>query len=100
MPYRWVLRKGLNGSRESALVRCFVKNAIVAEPGLRTVEECIALLLRDGEVCKDVEGHMEIHRGDGIAGYIEITREQPTSADDPSFSVLVGNRGENDQIGR
>jgi hypothetical protein len=28
------------------------------------------------------------------AGYLEITREQPLSADNASFSVLVGNRGE------
>jgi hypothetical protein len=80
-------------------VRCFVKNAIVAEPGLRTVEECIALLLRDGEVCEGAEDRRKILSGDRTAGYIEITREQPLSADDASFPVLVGDRGEDEQIG-
>ena len=72
---RWVIRRDLNGQIESEPLRCFMPNAIVAEPGIRRVEECVASLVRDGETCKGRECIRPIFLDDVTVGYIEVTRE-------------------------
>ena len=62
MPGRWVTRKDLDGFPTGEPLARFVANAILAEPGLRTVEQCIAELLEEGrrrrataKACKSFE---------------------------------------------
>jgi hypothetical protein len=77
MPGRWVYRKDLQGQIDSAPLQCFVEGAIVAEPGTRTVGQCIATLLREGEGC---EGHGEvrpIRKDRQLVGYIHVSRSHP-----------------------
>jgi hypothetical protein len=77
MPARWVVRRDPNGHEVAAPVRCFVAGAIVAEPGVRTVEQCIAdLITGDEEVVGGSEKQLILRAG-VFVGYIEITRETP-----------------------
>lgn len=75
MPLRWVTRRDVNGREDALPVRCFVEGAVVAEPGLRTVGQCISSLLRDGEQCDDDKSNQRPIKKDGrLVGYIDITR--------------------------
>jgi hypothetical protein len=49
MPQRWVVRRDMDGKAQNEPMRCFLPHAIVAEPGLRTIDQCINGLLQEGE---------------------------------------------------
>ena len=77
MPQRWVIRRDSNGKSESEPLRCFVEHAIVAEPGVRRVEECVTALLRDGEECTSTAERRPITKSGVYVGFIDISREFP-----------------------
>ena len=72
MPGRWVTRKDLDGLLVDEPQACFVAQAIVAEPGLRTVEQCIHSLLESGEEVRGQGDDRQIVKDQRIVGYIEI----------------------------
>jgi hypothetical protein len=75
MTERWVIRRDVNGQIESEPLRCFMPHAIVAQPGVLTVEQCVASLVRDGEVCSGREAIRPIFLDNVLVGYIEVTRQ-------------------------
>jgi len=77
MPQRWVVRRDAEGKAVAEPLRCFVENAILAEPGLRRVEECVAALVHDGEECTPKSDKRPITKGGLYVGFIEISREFP-----------------------
>jgi hypothetical protein len=72
MPGRWVTRKDLDGLLVDQPMACFVSHAIVAEPGLRTVEQCIEDLLEAGERVHGDGDDRQILKNEQIVGFIEI----------------------------
>lgn len=77
MPQRWVIRRDADGKADGEPLRCFVEHAILAEPGLRRVEECVAALVRDGEECSSRLDKRPITKAGEYVGFIEISREFP-----------------------
>jgi hypothetical protein len=78
MPQRWVIRRDTNGKPEGEPLRCFVEHAILAEPGLRLVEECVTALVHDGEECSSKADKGPITRDGVYVGFIEVCREFPS----------------------
>jgi hypothetical protein len=77
MPTRWVFRRDIEGILVSPPLKCFIEGAIAAEPGHRTVGQCIASLLDDGESCPS-EGLIRfVHKDRQVVGSIHISREHP-----------------------
>ncbi len=74
MPLRWVTRRNLDGREASPPRRAFVVGASVSEPGLRTVEQCVASLLNEGEGCKGTSERLLILKDGRLVGHIDITR--------------------------
>jgi len=74
MPARWVVRKDVEGRDVGESLACFLSDAIVAEPGLRTVEQCIAELVGAGETVVGDSDKRPIFKSGGLVGYISITR--------------------------
>ena len=72
---RLVIRRNLEWKQDSLPLRAYVDGAIVAEPGLRTVEQCISSLLRESEGCEGDSDTRPIRRRGQLVGYIEITQE-------------------------
>jgi len=77
MPQRWVTRRDVDGKAEGEPLRCFVEHAILAEPGLRRVEECVAALVQEGEECTSKAEKRPINRDGLFVGFIEISKEFP-----------------------
>lgn len=77
MPQRWVIRRDLEGRAEAEPLRCFVEHAIVAEPGVRRVEECVAALVRDDEQCTSKSEKRPITRDGVYVGFVEISKDFP-----------------------
>ena len=74
MPYRWVTRRDTEGREHSPAARAHVEGAIVSEPGVRTVEQCVAALLADGEECQGASNKRPIFKAGVLVGYIDISR--------------------------
>jgi hypothetical protein len=73
MGSRWVVRRDTKGRQVGEPLRCFLPGAIVAEPGLRTLEQCITILLIDGE-CAEGNSDKRVIKHEGkLSGYIHIT---------------------------
>lgn len=77
MPQRWVIRRDTNGKAEGEPLRCFVEHAILAEPGLLRVEECVAALTQADEDCTSTADKRPIKKAGVYIGYIEISRDIP-----------------------
>jgi hypothetical protein len=76
---RWITRRTVDGREAEPPRRCYDPVTIAAIPGVRTIEECLHLMLRKGEriTGKLDEARIDIERDGSIVGYFEITREQP-----------------------
>lgn len=72
MPGRWVTRKDLDGLLVDEPMACFVADAIVAEPGLRSVEQCIQDLLELDEEVQGKGDDLQILKYGSVVGFIEI----------------------------
>lgn len=77
MPQRWVTRRDIEWRELAPPMRCFVEGAIVAEVGVRRVEECVAALLEPDERCVGVGDKRPIEKDGKLVGFIEISREVP-----------------------
>lgn len=77
MPGRWVTRRDVSGKALGEPLRCFLPHAIVAEPGLRSVDQCVQLLVEKGETCVGDEEHRLIMNHGTVVGHIDVTRERP-----------------------
>jgi hypothetical protein len=73
MPGRWVSRKALNGETVSEPLACFVAHAIVAEPGLRSVDQCIKALLKEGEEAVGDGDSRQIVKDGIVVGFMDIS---------------------------
>lgn len=76
---RWITRRANDGSVIDPPVRCYDPASIAAIPGVRTLEECVRLLLKKDET---IVGGLDqpriiIKRGDAVVGYFEVVRAQP-----------------------
>lgn len=83
---RVLVRKAPDGVALGPARQCYGVTAIVAVPGVRTVEEWVQALLEDDE---SVVGPLDqpritIKRGDDVVGYFEITPSNH-SADPPQL---------------
>ena len=72
MPFRWVIRRDLEGRVASRPTRSHVEGAIVSEPGLRSVEQCVSALLAQDETCEGSSNKRPIYRAGTLVGHIEI----------------------------
>lgn len=77
MPGRWAIRRDVFGKAEGEALRCFLPHAIVAEPGLRSIDQCVSMLLGEGETCAGGDQDQVILRNGQVVGHICITREKP-----------------------
>lgn len=80
MPARWITRRTVDGKAVSNSLRCFIEGAIVAEPGFRTVEQCIAELVAEDETVVGRSDNRPIMKDGQLIGYIEVSREFRESA--------------------
>ena len=76
---RWIMRKTLDGREVGPPRHCYDPATIAAIPGIRTIEECVHLMLRKGESIRGTFDlpRIEILDGDEVVGYFEITRQHP-----------------------
>ena len=76
---RWITRKTLDGREVEPPRRCYDPATIAAIPGVRTIEECVHLMLGNGEriTGKFDQARIEIMRSGSVVGYFEITGEHP-----------------------
>jgi hypothetical protein len=74
---QWVTRRDVDGQEVIPPVRCLRPGSIVAEAGLRTTAHTIASMMEVGEVCQGDSNKRPIMRGATLAGYIDISDEQP-----------------------
>ena len=74
----WVVRKSPEGETIGEPRICEKPGRIDRQPGMLSLEERIATLLRDGERVDDgiVNGRLKILAGNRVAGFIEVL-EQP-----------------------
>jgi hypothetical protein len=77
VPIRWVVRRSVDGYEAAPPMRCLADDTIAAEPGLRSVAECVAILLEEGERCEGVSDKRPVRKFGQLVGYIEISREYP-----------------------
>jgi hypothetical protein len=73
MPFRWVIRRDLEGRETSRPARSHIEGAIVSEPGLRSVEQCVYALLDDDETCEGRSNKRPIFKAGTLVGYIDIS---------------------------
>jgi hypothetical protein len=82
---RWITRKTLGGIAVERPRRCYDAASIIAIPGMRTIDECVHLMLREDEVIVDSLDQLTIHikRAGAVVGYFEITRiiSEPSSSE-------------------
>jgi hypothetical protein len=76
---RWITRKTPDGREVEPPRRCYDPATIAAIPGVRTLEECVQLMLRKDEriTGNPDQPRIEIMRGESVVGCFEITRDQP-----------------------
>ena len=74
---KWVTRRSVDGLEIGPPRICFDPQTIVARPGHTTVEECVAMLLADGEQCVGTADRRPIRRGEELVGYIDVTSTRP-----------------------
>jgi hypothetical protein len=77
VPIRWVVRRSLDGYEAAPPMKCLADDSIAAEPGLRSVAQCVAILLEDGESCEGVSDKRPVLKDGQLVGYIDISREYP-----------------------
>jgi hypothetical protein len=80
MHAQWVFRRNEKGEVVGTPLRCLDEDAIVAEPGILPMEECLSLLLREGESCGGKTHKRFVLRDGKIVGYIELSEEHPGAA--------------------
>ena len=70
----WVVRKSLDGDTLGAPRLCAQPGSVARIPGLLTVEEQLATLLREGESVQDpgAPGRWTINEGNRPTGFVEI----------------------------
>jgi hypothetical protein len=76
---RFLVRRTTDGVAIGPARQCYGVTAVVAVPGVRTVEEWVHALLEDDE---SVVGALDqpkitIVRGDDVVGYFEIVHSDP-----------------------
>jgi hypothetical protein len=76
MPAGWVARMNVDHAPVGDPLRCFLSDAIVAVPGVRTVEQCIADLVTSGETVIGDSNKRPIMKSGQLVGYISITRRE------------------------
>jgi hypothetical protein len=74
MPMRWVTRRDVEGREVAPPLRCFVEGALVAEPGLRTVGQCVIELVAPDETCLGTADKRPVMKDGKLVGYIDISR--------------------------
>jgi hypothetical protein len=92
---RWITRKDVDGRQVKPPIHCYDETSIVAVPGLRTVEQCVRILLAEDEqiVGGLNRGIVPIQREGTVVGYLEIqgpqdpTDSPPTSSDFRELSI-------------
>jgi hypothetical protein len=93
MKARRVVRKDTQGCDVGEPLRCFVPGAIVAEPGTLTIEQCLMLLLADGE-CAQGDGDVRpIRRGGELVGYLHITDAELIDTANPAAMAAFSRTG-------
>jgi hypothetical protein len=81
MPSRRVVRLDTQGRETSERLRCYCLGAIVAEPGLLNLEQCLAILLTDGECVEGISDELAIKRDGELVGYIQIVDVEHVEAE-------------------
>jgi hypothetical protein len=78
---RWITKKSVDGTALDPPARCYDAATIAAIPGVRTIEECVRVLLEEDEsiVGGLDQSRIPIKRGNAVVGYFEIQRMQPGS---------------------
>lgn len=73
----WVVRKSPDGEAVGEPHICAKPGRIDRAPGMLSLEERIATLLREGETVDDgiVNGRLKILAGNRLAGFIEVLEE-------------------------
>jgi len=71
---RWATRRDVEGRELASPVRCNVEGAFSSEPGLRTVDQCVVAMLKEGESCEGTSDRRSIKKNGMLVGYIEIQR--------------------------
>ena len=85
---RWITRKTIDGVQVQPPIPCYDRTSVVAVPGIRTVEECVNLLLdEDEQIVGDLdEWVIAIQREGTVVGYLEIRR--PLDEVDPTVEPV------------
>jgi hypothetical protein len=73
----WVTRRTIEGFEVEPPRACFDPGTIIAQPGRMTIEECVAMLVREDERCLGASGKRPIKRGAELVGYIDISEVSP-----------------------
>jgi hypothetical protein len=73
----WVTRRNVDGSEVAEPMRCIEPDAILAQPGHRSVAECLALLVARDEECSGDGGNRPIKKSGQLVGYLTFTDQPP-----------------------
>jgi len=73
MAARRIVRLDLEGREVRKPLRCIFPGAIAAEPGIRTIEQCIAMLLIDGESAEGDSDRRVVTQAGKVVGYIDLS---------------------------
>ena len=76
---RWIVRMDLRGTPVAAPLRVAASSTIARSPGVLSLEEHAAQLLRDGERLQPNLEHLWIDRSGEHVGYFEILESDPES---------------------
>lgn len=74
---KWVIRRSLSGLDESLAELCLDHTPLIKNTGLRTVDDCIASMLKVDEQVQGRTDRREIRRGATVVGYIHISDSRP-----------------------
>ena len=71
----WVARQNLDGSLAVEPILCVEVDVMVAQPGHRTLRECLEILIADGERCTGEGSRRPIEKSGHLVGYLTLTSD-------------------------
>lgn len=70
---KWITRRDLEEHAVGRSMLCVQPGSITAQLGMRTIEECIAILVAPDEVCEGVSDRRPIKKNGKLVGHIVIS---------------------------
>ena len=73
----WLTRVDVSGKQVAEPLYCLSSREIVAEPGVRSYRECLAVLVAPDEICTGETDERPILKSSQVVGYIAVAAPDP-----------------------